>query len=81
MMREKHRLGMLHVRVSGKDNAEVLLGEIHESLAKSQIGPHEVRTALAGKQARVRHDLVVARSASMQACSRFPDVGDERLLD
>ena len=80
MVREQHRLGVLHMGVAGQDDIEVRLGLRDERAAQGHVRRHEVAAALLGEQARVGGHLVVAAAARMQARPRVADVGDERAL-
>ena len=80
-MGQEHGLGMLHMGVARQDNVEITLCSIDERLAELDVCGHQVRATRFREQAGVGDDLVVARTAGMQARAGFADIGDKRLFD
>ena len=81
MMREQHRLGMLHMRIARQNDVEVLLGLLNERMTQRNVGVHEVMRALFRKQTRVCCHLVVAASSGMETCARIADVRRQSSFD
>ena len=81
MMAEQHWLGMLQMRVTGHDHAEVSLRLLDQHATKRDIALHQRHEQVFRIQAQIGGHLVVARAARVQASAGRADVGDERRLD
>ena len=81
MMRQQHGLSVLHVRIARQNHLVVLLGRIHQHMAQFKIGLHELLGQRLDAQARIGRDLVVARTAGMQALACLADTTGKLALD
>ena len=78
---EKHRLGVLEVRVAGHHDVEVLLGSVEQDAAQRHVAGDQVVAEVLGEQADVGGDLVVAGAARVEARAGGADVAREGALD
>ena len=81
VVREQHRLSMLHMCITRQNHLVILLGGVHQHVTQLQVGLHELLSQRLDAQAGIGRHLIVARTAGVQALARLADTARQLTLN